>query len=524
MNNNKKATKRALLTSVMALVMCVVMLVGTTFAWFTDTASTAVNKIVAGNLDVDIVGEDGKSLDGETLSFKNVNGETDILWEPGATFFTQGFKIVNAGNLALKYKVVVSGTEGDAKLLKAIDFAVVTDNTVKDAAAVSFEKEGQLLKQNDSAPADTDTTEVYYYLRGHMKEEAGNEYQGLSIDGIGITVYATQYTYENDSYNNTYDEDATYGTGATIIGLDGTYDSLTAAAKAWRESKGIVTTGGNMGGHPVELTSVDSIAWVISGSVGTGDGTGVVGTSGSLLSGGYIYPSIAINNVYIKGVNNAELKNELGSDYALTAGGKNVVYDGITFPEYVSFNSGAENVTFKNCTFKGGLKVMQAINVTVDNCKFEGDGTNDYAFFAQAVPANSMKAVQFNNNTVSGFMRGLNVQAEGAAVTISGNTIKNITGKTDGFTYGSAIQLTRGKTFTVTKNIISDVAVNALHIYNGCTADSIVINDNDITAAYLCWNEANYTNVNSSGNTLNITKAGKCVTKTVEANSNFALN
>ena len=131
--NNKRATKRALLTSVMALVMCVVMLVGTTFAWFTDTASTGVNKIQAGNLDVDIIGEDGKSLDGKTLSFKNVNDKTDILWEPGATFFTQGFQIVNKGNLALKYKVVVSGTTGDAKLLEAIDYAVVTDNTKKDA-------------------------------------------------------------------------------------------------------------------------------------------------------------------------------------------------------------------------------------------------------------------------------------------------------------------------------------------------------------------------------------------------------
>ena len=64
MNNNQKATKRALLTSVMALVMCVVMLVGTTFAWFTDTASTAVNKIVAGNLNVDIVDENNNSLNG----------------------------------------------------------------------------------------------------------------------------------------------------------------------------------------------------------------------------------------------------------------------------------------------------------------------------------------------------------------------------------------------------------------------------------------------------------------------------
>ena len=73
MNNNQKATKRALLTSVMALVMCVVMLVGTTFAWFTDTASTAVNKIQAGNLDIELQmkNNDGKWVDAEnqTLNF-----------------------------------------------------------------------------------------------------------------------------------------------------------------------------------------------------------------------------------------------------------------------------------------------------------------------------------------------------------------------------------------------------------------------------------------------------------------------
>ena len=510
---SSKSTKRALLTSVLALLMCVTMLIGTTFAWFTDTASTAVNKIQAGNLKVDLEMQkpDGSwvSAKGQTLEFKkapNAPADEKVLWEPGCTYELPKLRVINNGNLALKYTIEITGINGDAKLNDAIDWTIdgiTLDNTFT-SLAVGANKE--------------------FTIKGHMQETAGNEYQGLTIDGIGITVFATQDTVENDSFGKTYDEGATYGTGATIIGLDGTYDSLTAAAKAWRESKGIATSGGNMGGHPADLTSVDSISWVISGSVGTGDGTGVVGTSGSLLSGGYIYPSVAINNVYIKGVNNAELKNELGSDYALTAGGKNVVYDGITFPEYVSFNSGAENVTFKNCTFKGGLKVMQAINVTVYNCKFEGDGTKDYAFFAQAVPANSMKAVQFNNNTVSGFMRGLNVQAEGAAVTISGNTIKNITGKTGGFTYGSAIQLTRGKTFTVTHNTISDVAVNALHIYNGCDADSIVINDNDITAAYLCWNEANYTNVTSSGNTFNITNSGKCVTKTAEIDSNFALN
>ena len=316
-------------------------------------------------------------------------------------------------------------------------------------------------------------------------------------------------------------EDTNYCTIEGITEADGTtlkhFDTLTDAAKAWRESNDIATTGGNMGGHPENLTSVDSISWVISGSVGTGDGTGVVGTSGSLLSGGYIYPSIAIKNVYIRGVNNAELKNELGSDdYALTAGGKNVVYDGITFPEYVSFNFGAENVTFKNCTFKGGLKVMQAINVTVDSCKFEGDGSKDFAFFAQSVPANSsMGAVQFKNNTVSSFMRGINVQAGSTAtVSITGNTITNLTGYTkNDQTYGAAIQLTTGREFIITNNKIDVNTGNAFRFYSGLDAD-VTISDNIIKAPYLVWNQAELPNekITSQDNKLTITNPNKAAT------------
>ena len=98
--NNKKATKRALLTSVMALVMCVVMLVGTTFAWFTDTASTGVNKIQSGNLDVKLM----YSTDMQT--WKEATDQTKLfddnaLWEPGYTQVVY-LKVVNAGNLALK--------------------------------------------------------------------------------------------------------------------------------------------------------------------------------------------------------------------------------------------------------------------------------------------------------------------------------------------------------------------------------------------------------------------------------------
>ena len=514
MNNNKKATKRALLTSVMALVMCVVMLVGTTFAWFTDTASTAVNKIQAGNLDIKLLAEDGvTSLEGATLEWQKAEGVEgeDILWEPGCRYKLQPIIIKNAGTLALKYKIVISGIDGDAKLNEAIEWTI---------DGVSLDEEKPLLA-GESAKLT---------IEGHMKKEAGNEYQGLSIDGIGITVYATQYTHENDSYDKTYDEDATYGTGATIIGLDSTYDSLTAAAKAWRESKGVVTSGGTFGMN--SLGTVDSIAWVISGEVATGDGEGVIGNNGagqSILGGGYFTPDVTVNNITIKGVNDAKI-TKIDGTYLVSAAGKNVVYEDITFVDTVRIDSNPANLTFKNCKFEAGLRMphsAEAANVTIENCTFTGNESSGYAIFAQGPKKGSMESFTIKGCKISDCQRGINVQAgNNAVVTINDNTIKNITGKTDGFTYGAAIQLTSAKTFTVTNNTISDVAVNALHIYAGCAADSIVIKGNNISAKYLCWNQADYdmSKVTSSGNTVSIINVGKCVTKTGEATSTFTLN
>lgn len=515
--NTKKATKRALLTSVMALVMCVVMLVGTTFAWFTDTASTAVNKIQAGNLDIKLLAEDGvTSLEGATLEWQKAEGAEgeDILWEPGCRYKLQPIIIKNAGTLALKYKIVISGIDGDAKLNEAIEWTI---------DGVSLDEEKPLLA-GESAKLT---------IEGHMKKEAGNEYQGLSIDGIGITVYATQYTHENDSVDNTYDEDATYGTGATIIGLKGTYDSLTAAAKAWRESKGVVTSGGTFGMN--SLGTVDSIAWVVSGEVATGDGEGVIGNNGageSILGGGYFTPAVTVNNITIKGVNDAKITKP-GDSYLVSAAGKNVVYENITFVDTVRIDSNPANLTFKNCKFEAGFRMPHSAangNVTIENCTFTGNESSGYAIFAQG----NMASFTISGNKISGCQRGINVQAgNNAVVTINGNTIENITGKTsNGFTYGAAIQLTSAKTFTVTKNIISNVEVNALHIWMSddgntkCNPDSITIKDNNISAKYLCWNQAGYdmSKVASSGNTLNITNVGKCVTKTEVINSTFTLN
>lgn len=234
---NSKNTKRALLASVLSVVLCFAMLVGSTFAWFTDSASTGVNKIVAGNLAIDLVDESGNSLEGKTLGWVAYDGREQeaILWEPGCTYNMESFYIKNNGNLNLKFKFSVSGIQGDAKLLEAIDFTAMADagwfkfNT----GAVSIETEGEFdlfkgfdvdtlfygTKHFDEYVLEPGQTVGPIVISGHMKEEAGNEYRGLSIDGIAITLVATQATGEEDSFNGVYDADAEYPVAADVEGL-----------------------------------------------------------------------------------------------------------------------------------------------------------------------------------------------------------------------------------------------------------------------------------------------------------------
>ena len=194
---NRKSTKRALLGSVMAMVLCLAMLVGATFAWFTDTASTNVNKIQAGNLDVvlEMQNADGKwvSAEGKTLDFvkaADAKGEA-ILWEPGCTYELPALRIRNNGNLALKYKVAITGINGSAKLNEAIEWTI---------GDVAMGAEQHLAAGESNA----------FTIKGHMKESAGNEYMNESIDGIAITVVATQDTVESDSFDKDYDAGAEY--------------------------------------------------------------------------------------------------------------------------------------------------------------------------------------------------------------------------------------------------------------------------------------------------------------------------
>ena len=199
-----KLTKKALLCSILTILLSTTMLIGTTFAWFTDTASTSVNKIQAGTLEVvlEMKNTDGNWVDaeGKTLDFKKATdgASQTILWEPGCTYELPELRISNNGNLALKYTIKITGIKGDAKLNDAITWTMKLDGQ-----DYVVDSEHSLAAKTSASTASNTFT-----ISGHMKEDAGNEYQGLSIDGIAITVYATQDTVEYDSYNNTYDINA----------------------------------------------------------------------------------------------------------------------------------------------------------------------------------------------------------------------------------------------------------------------------------------------------------------------------
>ena len=406
MNNNQKATKRALLTSVMALVMCVVMLVGTTFAWFTDTASTAVNKIVAGNLDVDIVGENGVSLDGKSLSFKDVNNKTDILWEPGVTFHTEGFRIKNAGNLALKWKIainkdsastgVVEGSNGKQgmNLLDVIDFSVVSSKA-KDAEAVKID---EFVGHTDANTVDSTT----YYIKGTMQTSAGNDYQDLTLEGITITVYATQDTVENDSFDNQYDKDATYLTypagvttdsfpeNASYINDQGQMKSDKPATVAFVDENGATQYAADLN---TAITNGASVVYCKKDAKLVGSLTRGNNRTGELTSDLTIYANGAdFQNTEIS-INATSLSTEsVGKTKNFTLrvnDAKNIRIWGATPNDGVT-----QDIILENCTFEGkGINSVDdvasggifyltgstgTVNLTMNNCKVSGSNQGVY--------------------------------------------------------------------------------------------------------------------------------------------------
>lgn len=232
MRQEKKAggTKRALLTSVLALVLSLAMLAGSTFAWFTDTASTGVNRIVSGNLDVGLEYWDGAENRWRTAENSEELFDKNALWEPGYTQITY-LRVKNNGNLALTYAMQITpvhetvGINVDGEEFKLSDYIKFgwTTFTVNGAGApVALDREaaqtgvgdgaqlGKTLHRQAAEPMEAGAEELVA-LVAWMPENVGNEANYSTVQPsieLSLKVLATQAAVESDSFNNTYDGDA----------------------------------------------------------------------------------------------------------------------------------------------------------------------------------------------------------------------------------------------------------------------------------------------------------------------------
>ena len=288
-----KSKKSALLLSFTSLLLCFAMLAGSTFAWFTDTATTGVNKIQAGNLDIELAyknsttGGEFKEADKETPVFDN-----NAQWEPGHVEYVV-LKVSNAGSLALKYKLGINianevGStnvhDKNFKLSDHIYFAVIDgDQSAKDrdalVAAVTrdskpikagYTSEDTSLYPKVMSAVENQSSEKTVTLVVWMPITVGNEANHKADEPapsveLGINVVAKQLNYENDSFGPDYDKDATYPVTTTdeliaalqskeaiVLGNDITITSEITTANNLKQTL-------NFNGHKLILDGEDEV-------------------------------------------------------------------------------------------------------------------------------------------------------------------------------------------------------------------------------------------------------------------------
>lgn len=265
----RNATRNALLMSVLSMLLCVSMLVGTTFAWFTDSVTSGINKIQSGNLDLEVYyAYPSDVVDGDIPenAWKPVKADEAVfneaaLWEPGYTEVVF-FKIDNVGSLAFQYQFKVDilneviGKTKDGADIRLSDYIqayaaanadwaykqlLFTDrNSVVNPpyAPDEFSDTLYVTANMDLCRADDPYTnalsldhwqwlepdETYYVTMAlWMPTTVGNEanHNGTDIPSIdlGINVLATQYDWEEerDSFDHEYDKNAEYPTVSAPI-------------------------------------------------------------------------------------------------------------------------------------------------------------------------------------------------------------------------------------------------------------------------------------------------------------------
>ena len=275
---SKKSTKKALLLSALAMFACVAMLIGSTFAWFTDSVTSAGNKIQAGTLKIDL-----ELLDKESGEFKSIKNSSAPLfnydlWEPGYTD-VKVLKIENEGTLALRWVAQFQSNVELSALANVIDVYVKTSETAigypADRNLDGYTKVGTVADFVNTIESTTNGTllagkAAYMAIALKMQESAGNEYQGLSLGEFDIRIFATQYTYEEDSFDEQYDAGAPwFGDVDTAWYVDGQDEYVLKSGAELAGLAALVNEGNSFAGKTIKLANsidLNDKAWTAIGN------------------------------------------------------------------------------------------------------------------------------------------------------------------------------------------------------------------------------------------------------------------
>ena len=555
----QKQTKKSLLASGLSLLACVALLIGSTFAWFTDNVTSGRNQITAGNLDVELYARDTDGVY-QPVNENEALFDDAALWEPGHTEVVY-LKVANEGTLALKYQLTVtvasetSGTNVDGEAFNLSDYLVFGQaagatetiyNTRADAQAAA----GEQMGLNDyTKPGNlTDGEEEYIALVVYMPEGVDNKANyktGTTAPSIelGVDLVATQDTVESDSFGKDYDEKAPLSSVSIqgIAGLENrTFRTIQEAYAAGNEvvkALGLGQEAASDDQFDAIYTDDGRITWTIHGTQTLANNQRILtfGRASNRYSSTRSIQEIRV----VGGDTNAKLNlQSVGLPYAwwndeedaLTVRFENLDMKAMGDGQISCSRAfGAPlKVYFDNCNIAG--RIYHYFNaegtISVTNCHFTDNGTNGYAFFVQGSETEPL-TVDFSNNEVVGFTRGINIQQKTAVVTIKGNIITSTNSEPD----RGALQLTDAATCTVEGNTIDVNDGNAIWFHSAATNDQVkyIINNNTIKAPYLINDDTSFgisSHITSSGNTLDIEYEGLCMEKdqTVASESTVTLN
>jgi len=427
----KKTMRRSLLMSALAMVMCLSMLIGSTFAWFTDSVTNGVNKIESGNLDIELYHTDyskpHEPVEADTALFTNVDGDP-ILWEPGAEA-VEDFLIKNAGTLALKYQLKVTFNNATATpegktLADALDIAQIafsgnyTDPTYLPYDSVLVEGglvEGYLL------PGEEIRFATYISWEPSDNDNDFNVPGGLKAD-LGVSLVATQYTYEKDILGDQYDAGAEYPVFYTA-------DSAAALGEALDAAKAGDTIN-LVPGVAYGTTTIDSALTGVT-IVGAEDTNAFFEiTSGAVLNN-VTFKDLDVSGYNGNGSYNGAVNIRAGADVDITFEGcdfaPNSGYAGVRV-----FEPTAE-LSFVDCTFTGGRYGVYDSGSPIAKAEFIGcDFAGQSSWAIQFNGGDTDSVITIDDCTFDalngGIIKVLGAPAADSTFTFTDNTITNSRG------------------------------------------------------------------------------------------------